>query len=171
MQDTHYLAHMNTVRPIGPLSADQPHMTFFLNQFFKINSFAHETDGLRWYNHGLRSPDGEYLPLEDLLNLRTEGTEDNPHIMTVGGWKSVKALHTFSYRHKDHAESMRNLRNWVDRSEGPTLVLWWQPRNERVTLQSAWDRLMCLRENGPSAEAFSLQTRFEQPRSPLREAG
>lgn len=55
---------------------------------------------------------------------------------------------------------MARLRDWVDRSEGPTTVLWWTQAGVRTTPDASWERLTRLRRDGPGPEAFSLQTLF-----------
>lgn len=157
------LAHLNVVRPLGPLGADVPERIFFLEQVVPIFATADNTDGLFWHQHGIRQPDGSYLALPELLTLETEGGAKNPHVMTMAGWKDFKALHEFSHRMTLHVEGMKQLRHWVDRSEGPTMVMWWVPKGERVELEAAWQRLQTLRTYGPTPEAFTLQQRFDPP--------
>ena len=63
----------------------------------------------------------------------------------------------------NHIEGMKGLRHWVDRSEGPTTVMWWDTPGRRVTLEEGWNKLQQLRQNGPSEFAFNLQNRFDPP--------
>ena len=153
------------MRPLGPLREDVPERIFFLEQVLPIFQKGDEDDGMFWHQHGIRQADGSYLSLPDLLTLETDGGESNPHVMTMAGWRDVAAMHQFSHRMPLHVEGMKRLRHWVDRSEGPTMVMWWAPRGQRVELEDAWQRLQRLRADGPSPEAFTLQQRFDPPES------
>lgn len=72
-------------------------------------------------------------------------------------------MHRFAYRDTLHREGMKTLRDWVDRSEGPAMVMWWAPKGTRVSLDEGWERLHLLRRKGPTEQAFTLQTRFDPP--------
>lgn len=159
----HYLAHLNVVRPVGPMGPDVPEAQYFFRQLQALLPQAKAFEGMRWHNHGARMPDGSYLDLPELVSLSTQSGEDNPHVMTMAGWDSAQALHGFAYRVRDHMEGMKTLRDWVDRSEGSTMAMWWVPNGERVTLEGAWEKLHHLREHGPTPDAFTLQERFEAP--------
>ncbi len=159
----HVLVHMNVVRPIGAFSAAHPNAIYFFQQLPKVFAQARQDGDLLWHNHGVRAPDGQFLDMEGLLAYTAQKTEDNCHIMTMAGWKDVQAMHRFTYREPLHINGMKTLRDWVDRSEGPTMVMWWVPRGTRVSLDDAWKKLVLLRGDGPSPEAFSLQTRFPCP--------
>ncbi|MEM6535534.1 MAG: DUF3291 domain-containing protein, partial [Pseudomonadota bacterium] len=152
----------NVVRPLGAIAADNVERRYFFEQVQDIFDIAKTTEGLIWHNHGLRRSDGIYLELLDLVTIETDGA-DNPYVMTMAGWRDVKAMHAFSHRMRRHVDGMKALRHWVDRSEGPTMVMWWSRKGERVELEAAWDRLQKLRTNGPTPEAFTLQTRFDAP--------
>jgi len=159
---TYQLIHLNVVRPIGQFSAELPEAQYFFSQLPTVFGDADKSDGLRWHNHGIRLADGKYLDLPEIFTLRTEG-EQNPHVMTMAGWEDAKALHSFAYRMKSHADGMKRLRHWVDRSQGPTMVMFWAERGHRVTLEQGWDRLCRLRKDGPSEDAFNLQQRYDAP--------
>ncbi|MEX0311410.1 MAG: DUF3291 domain-containing protein [Tateyamaria sp.] len=157
----HMLVHLNVVRPLGPFSAAHPNAQFFFGELPKVFARAKADDGMFWHTHGARMPDGAYGDMNDLLGLQTERTEDNFHILTMAGWRDVQALHRFAYRDALHRSGMKTLRDWVDRSEGPTMVLWWAERGTRVALEDGWDRLQSLRQNGATPQAFTLQRRFD----------
>lgn len=159
----HMLVHLNVVRPVGPFSVAQPEAVYFFQRMPLVFAAAKEDPGLRWHNHGARAPDGAFLTMEAAMNRPTTRTEENCHILTMAGWTDVAAMHRFAYRLDLHREGMKRLRDWVDRSEGATMVLWWARRENRVTLEEAWDRLAQLRRQGPGPEAFTLQQRFAPP--------
>ncbi|WP_299607754.1 DUF3291 domain-containing protein [uncultured Tateyamaria sp.] len=159
----HMLVHLNVVRPLGPFSASHPHAQYFFDQLPHVFARAKADDGMYWHNHGARLPDGTYGEMSDLLALQTDRTEDNFHILTMAAWQDVRAMHRFAYRDELHREGMKTLRGWVDRTQGPTMVMWWATKGTRVALEDGWNRLHQLREDGPSVEAFTLQNRFPPP--------
>ena len=159
----HMLVHLNAVRPIGPFSANHPHAQFFFGELPKVFARAKADDGMFWHNHGARLPDGTCGDMNDILTLQTGRTDENFHILTMAGWRDVQAMHRFAYREPLHRNGMKTLRDWVDRSQGATMVMWWAKRGARVALEDGWTRLQTLRTDGPSAQCFTLQTRFPPP--------
>ncbi|MGB1208618.1 MAG: DUF3291 domain-containing protein [Paracoccaceae bacterium] len=155
------LVHLNVVRPVAGFDVSDPNPSYFFRQFPRVAAQARTYEGMRWHTHGARMPDGRYLTLPEFTALRTDSFEANPHIMTMAGWRDVAALHAFAYRTDLHRAGVKTLRDWVDRSEGPTLVMWWDKAGRRVGLEEAWDKLCRLRREGPSQGAFTLQQRFE----------
>ena len=159
----HMLVHLNVVRPVGPFNADHPNARYFFGQLPLVFALAKQDGDMFWHAHGARSPDGRYVEMADILAQRTEATEDNLHIMTMAARRDLAAMQRFAYREPLHAEGIRKLKGWVDRSEGPTLALWWVPRGTRVSLEDAWDRLARLRREGPSDAVFTPRTAVAPP--------
>ncbi|MEM7630657.1 MAG: DUF3291 domain-containing protein [Pseudomonadota bacterium] len=157
------LVHLNVVRPLGAFTASHPNAVYFFSQLPAIFARAKADDGMLWHAHAARTPAGAYADMDGLLALRTKRTEDNFHILTMAAWQDAAALHRFAYRDPLHREGMKALRDWVDRSDGPTMVLWWERRGTRVALEEAWTRLQHLRAHGPTRHAFTLQCSFVRP--------
>ena len=86
-----------------------------------------------------------------------------PDVSTMGGWASLERLREFSYSGKTHPPSMRRLAAEIDRSAGPSFVMWWSPKEEKVTLEDGWQKLQHLREHGSTPEAFSLDDPMDPP--------
>ena len=159
----HMLVHLNVVRPVGPFTASHPNAQYFFGQLPGVFARAKVDGDMFWHNHGARAPDGRYLEMADFLAQKTHETGGNLHIMTMAGWRDVAAMHRFAYREPLHRDGMKTLRDWVDRSQDPTMVMWWVPLGARVSLEEAWSKLQVLRENGASEQAFTLQPRFPPP--------
>ncbi|WP_299371958.1 DUF3291 domain-containing protein [uncultured Tateyamaria sp.] len=159
----HMLVHLNVVRPVGAFSIDHPNAQYFFAQLPLVFAQARADDDLLWHNHGARMPDGSYTDTNGIIGHRSDRTEDNIHILTMAGWRDLAAMHRFTYREPLHRDGMKTLRDWVDRSEGPTMVMWWAPRGTRVSLEAAWDKMQMLRRDGPGPDAFTLQQRFDPP--------
>lgn len=159
----YYLAHLNVVRPIGPFNASHPNAVYFFSQLEAMFEAAKTFEGLYWHKHGARRPDGRLADMMEFVQADTSGTEENVHVLTMAGWSDVAALHRFAYRLDLHREGVRTLRDWVDRSQGATMVMWWVPSGQKVSLEDGWERLEKLRRDGPSQAAFSLQKRYAAP--------
>lgn len=157
------LVHLNVVRPVVPITAFGETEQYFTHQLQRIFLQAASFAGLKWHVHGARLPDGSYLALPEFFTFSSASASDNPHVMTMAGWQDARALHQFSHRLRDHVDGMKALRDWVDRSEGATMVMWWSERSKRVKLDDGWERLQHLRVHGPSPDAFNMQQRFEAP--------
>lgn len=158
----YFLAHFNVARPLGQFSVHSDESKYFFEQLRILFEREHLHDGLLWHRHGMRAPDGRELNFFEIPAMNTKDL-GNPHIYTLGGWKDVRAVHSFAHRDTQHVENMKKLRHWIDRSEGANMVMWWARKDVRISLKMAWDRLERLRANGPSAHAFSLQDRFDAP--------
>ncbi|WP_299684992.1 DUF3291 domain-containing protein [uncultured Tateyamaria sp.] len=157
------LVHLNVVRPLGAFTASHPNAVYFFSQLPAVFAKAKADDGLLWHNHGARTPQGGFADMNGILALQTERTKDNFDILTMAGWKDAAALHRFAYRDPLHRDGMKTLRDWVDRSDGATMVMWWERRGTRVTLETGWQKLLHLRAQGPTPDAFCMQTRFDMP--------
>lgn len=156
------LVHMNVVRPVEGFNARHPTILFFFDRFQKLLPVAKADEGLKWHNHGARMPDGRFIDLPELVALDTQSMEENPHVLTMAGWRDAAALKAFAYRSPIHAEGIKVMRDWVDKSQGPTMVLWWWPKGKRVSLEDGWSRVERLRRDGPTHEAFTLRD-FRDP--------
>ncbi len=156
------LVHINVFRPLGVVSADDPNAQFFFSQLPGIFAAADAEEDLFWHNHALRTPDGDFLTFEEVFAAAEQGFA-SPDVITMAGWRDVNALHKFAYRYAPHRDGMKALREWSDRSVGATLAMWWAPKSERITIRKGWEKMLQLREEGPSEEVFTLQTRFAPP--------
>ena len=156
------LIHINVFRPLGVVSADDPNAQFFFSQLPGIFAAADAEEDLYWHNHALRTREGEFLTFEEVFAAAEQGFA-SPDVITMAGWRDVNALHKFAYRYTPHRDGMKTLRDWSDRSVGATLAMWWAPKSERITIRKGWEKMLRLREEGPSQDVFTLQTRFDPP--------
>ena len=158
------LIHINVFRPLGRISIDDPNARFFFSQLPEIFAAADSEPDMFWHNHALRTQTGDFLTFEEVFAASEEGFY-NPDVITMASWRDVSALHKFAYRFEQHRDGMKRLRDWSDRSVGATLAMWWAPRTERITIQKGWEKISQLRAEGPSQDVFSLQNRFDPPKS------
>jgi hypothetical protein len=155
------LAHLNVVKPTTELSPDNENLRYFLSKLPEVFAAAAEDPEMAMHTHAFRTEAGDYIQLEDFESLLP--TLKQPHVMTMAVWRSIDSLMKFAYRGSVHGRAMRPLKDWVNRDEGPTLVLWWIAADDRVTPESAWERLEALRRDGPTEYAFDLRNRFPAP--------
>ena len=148
MTDAYELAQLNIGRPLGPLDSDV--MAEFVAGLAPINALADAAPGFVWR---LQDDAG------DATSFR--GFGDDSLLVNMSTWASLDALADFVYR-SAHTAYMRRRRSWFERMDVYT-VLWWVPAGHRPTLAEAEERLVALRNDGPTARAFTFQQPFPQP--------
>jgi len=77
-------------------------------------------------------------------------------------WRDVAALSEFVHK-SGHVEYLKRRKEWFDRIVEAYVVLWWVPTGHRPTVQEGVDRLMLLRAQGPTAQAFTFRQAFAAP--------
>jgi hypothetical protein len=91
---------------------------------------------------------------------RFPGHEDDARLIAnLTVWTDGAALDHFVHR-SGHAMYLRRRREWFERAEQPTTVLWWIDEGHLPDLVEAAARLDQLRRDGPTAAAFDMTTRF-----------
>lgn len=161
MAKEYRLIHFNSARPIGTFSLENEFVRVFLALLPRVFTDANEFDGLIWHQHGVRRESGDWVEPQNAFPHPVGLC--NPDICTMAGWRDVDALKEFSYSGRTHPPSMKRLATEVDRSHGATFVMWWAERGDRVTLEDGWNKLVQLRTEGPSSEAFTLDTLAAHP--------
>lgn len=142
------LAQLNVAVPKAPL--DSPVMADFMNALDRINAIADSADGFVWR---LQTDDG------NATSLRPFGDET---MVNLSVWEDADALKAFMYQ-TDHMGYLRRRREWFETPEEAIVVLWWVPQGHLPTVEEARERLLRLRADGPSQEAFSFRELFGPP--------
>ncbi|WNF29560.1 DUF3291 domain-containing protein [Streptomyces sp. C11-1] len=145
----HELAQVNISRLRFPL--DSPQLKDFVDGLDPVNTVADEADGFLWR---LRSDSG------NATDVPVFG--DDWLIVNMSVWRDVEALTAFMYAGR-HRELMSRRREWFEQIQEAMTALWWVPAGERPTVADAEERLLHLREHGPTERAFTLRTRFPAP--------
>ena len=83
-------------------------------------------------------------------------------IVNMSVWESVDALAEYVYA-TTHRAVLRRRRDWFDRMAEAYLALWWIPCGHIPTTAEAEDRVLHLREHGPTPHAFTLRQHFPAP--------
>lgn len=142
------LAQLNIGRLLAPI--DSPVVSGFVDNLERINALADSAPGFIWR---LQSDAG------DATEFRLF---DEETLVNMSVWKDVESLRDFVYQ-SAHVEIMRRRKEWFELIREAYQVLWWVPAGHRPGLQEAGERLERLREQGPTAEAFTFQAAFAKP--------
>ena len=142
------LAQLNIAALKAPL--DSPELKDFVDNLDRINALAEGSAGFVWRLKG----DGN-----DATSLRPLGEEI---IVNMSVWRDVAALRDYVYR-SGHVEIMRRRREWFSRMAEAYMVLWWVPAGHQPTMAEAVERLTLLRQQGPTAQAFTFAEAFSAP--------
>ena len=139
------LAQLNIARPLGPL--DSAVMAEFMGALDKVNTMAEAAPGFLWR---LQDDSGNATALHPM------GPDV---IVNMSVWRDVSSLSDFVHK-SGHVDYLKRRREWFERIAEAYVVLWWVPRGHRPGLQEGVDRLMRLRNLGPTPEAFTFRQVF-----------
>ncbi|NDZ66686.1 DUF3291 domain-containing protein [Streptomyces cyaneofuscatus] len=145
----HELAQVNIAWLRFPL--DSPELKDFVDGLDPVNAVADQAEGFVWR---LRSESG------NATDVPVFG--DAWLIVNMSVWRDAEALTAFMYAGQ-HRELLRRRREWFEQVREAMTALWWVPSGERPTVADAEERLLHLREQGPTERAFTLRTRFPAP--------
>jgi uncharacterized protein DUF3291 len=144
-----HLCQYNIGRAIADL--DDPVMAGFVGGQDQLYALAETSPGYIWR---LQPEEGEgsVLPFPD----------DPRMVVGLTVWEDLETLKNYVYKN-DHAEYLRKRRQWFEKLEGPTAVLWWMPAGEFPTVAEGQRRLERLAAQGPTRAAFTFQSPFPPP--------
>lgn len=142
------LAQLNVARMREPL--ESPGMADFVANLERINALAEGSPGFVWR---LQTDDG------DATALRPFGAD---MLVNMSTWSDVESLSHYVYK-TAHVEILRRRKEWFERMELPSYVLWWVPAGHRPDADEARARLEMLRTQGPTPFAFSFREVFAAP--------
>jgi hypothetical protein len=145
-----HLAQLNIARLVD--GQDSPTVAEFMNAIEAINLLGRSTPGFVWMltdDNGVGAT-GERFPGHE---------DDDQVIVNLTVWEDFDSLHHFVNR-SGHAMYLRRRREWFERADQPTTVLWWIEVGHTPDLVEAAERLDRLRADGPTPDAFDMVTRF-----------
>lgn len=148
-----HLAQLNVGRLVdGP---DSPTVAEFMNALAPINLLGETSPGFVWM---LKDEDGE-----GATGQRLPGHEDDERfIVNLTVWTDLESLQHFTTR-SGHGMYLRRRREWFEKPEQATTVLWWIEEGHLPDLNEAADRLARLRREGPTPAAFDFKKAFPTP--------
>lgn len=144
----HQLAQLNVARLLAPLHS--PQLRGFVNALAGVNAEADRAPGFVW------------RMIDEPGDTRPALLFGADVIVNLSVWESVAALQAFAFR-SDHAQVLRQRRQWFAPMEQAYLAMWWVPAGHRPPLEEAAERLALLRAQGPSERAFGFGQVFESP--------
>ena len=138
------VAHFNLALARAPY--ESPIMHDFVANLDRIYAVAEDSPGFVW---------------------RPEVDEDSSifgenYLVNTSVWKDVESLENFVFK-SAHKEIMRRRKEWFEAIKKAYTVLWWIPAEHRPALVEAKSKIEQLRQDGPSAAAFTFSTRFSAP--------
>ncbi|MFD9326941.1 DUF3291 domain-containing protein [Streptomyces sp. NPDC060065] len=140
------LAQVNIGRLKAPL--DSPQLKDFVEALDPVNAVADAADGFVWR---LQSDSGDATDLAVF--------DDEWLIINMSTWRDTNALTAFMYQGQ-HRELLARRRDWFERVEEAMVAMWWVPAGHRPTVAEAEERILHLRDRGPTAYAFTLRKSF-----------
>lgn len=146
------LAQVNIGRILAPM--DSPELADFVALLDPVNAVADRSPGFVWR---LQTEDGNATAMRVF--------DDHWLIVNMSTWQSPDALLEYVYGPM-HKMVLRRRREWFARVAEAMTALWWVPAGHRPSVREAEDRLVLLRANGPTPEAFTLRDTFPPPGQP-----
>ena len=145
---SYHLAQLNIGEMIAPM--DSPLVADFVNNLDRINALADEAPGFIWR---LQSEGGNAME----YRIFDENT-----LVNMSVWEDRDSLFAYVYQ-SAHVEFIRRRKEWFHHMKELFMVLWWIPEGHIPTIEEARDRLMHLREQGPTPHAFTFKKFFPAP--------
>ena len=142
------LAQLNIAHLKAPM--DSPLLADFVANLDRINALAEEAPGFVWR---LQTEDGDATSLRPF---------DEMTIVNMSVWESAEALYDYVYN-SAHVEIMKQRKKWFHFMKEAYVVLWWVPAGHEPSMEEAKVKLMLLREQGPTPEAFTMKKSFPAP--------
>ncbi|MCY0933382.1 DUF3291 domain-containing protein [Streptomyces sp. H34-S4] len=143
---THELAQVNISRLKYPL--DSPELKDFVDGLDHVNAVADAAQGFVWRLEGEGG---------DATGVRV--FDDEWIIINMSVWRDADSLNSFMYAGR-HRELMARRREWFEHVKEAMTALWWVPAGKRPTVADAEERLVHLREHGPTPHVFTLREQF-----------
>lgn len=150
----HELAQVNIARLVSPL--DSVALADFVGALDEVNADAERAPGFCWR---LADDTGNATAIPAFA---WDVGDSQGVIVNLSTWKSAEALKDYIYSGR-HVAMLRQRRKWFHRVAEATTALWWVPAGHRPPTQEAEQRLRHLRDNGPTAHAFTMREAFPPP--------
>jgi heme-degrading monooxygenase HmoA len=148
------LAQVNIARMLAPM--DSPLLADFVAALDQVNDAADAAPGFVWR---LQTEDGNATSIRA---FEWDQAGSAGVLVNMSVWESVEALAAYVYS-DTHRQVLRRRRGWFERMGEAHLALWWIPRGHLPTTQEAEERVLRLRESGPTPYAFTLREHFPPP--------
>ena len=144
-----HLAQVNISRLLAPLDSEL--LSEFVAALDPVNASGDAAPGFVWR---LQTEDGDATAVRIF--------DDPDLIINLTVWTDLQSLGDFAFG-RPHVEIMRKRRTWFAKPTEAMTALWWIPGGTRPTVRDAEQRLVALRQDGPTPFAFTMRTPFPAP--------
>ena len=144
------LAQLNLARARYPLSSAE--MADFVAMIAEVNAAAEASDGFIWR---LRDEGDGALS----VRLAAAGLDGDDMLVNMSVWRDVAALRAFVIDDPGHRDVMKRRFEWFHRAVEPMTVCWYVDEGEVPTVVDAQEKLLTLRQSGPSESLFEYSHR------------
>ncbi len=144
-----HIAQINIATMRYPI--EHREMAPFVAQLESVNALADGAPGFVWR---LQDESGDATSINAYA--------DENILINMSVWESIEALFEFSYK-SAHAEPLRARKQWFTPMNEAVVALWWVDAGHVPDVGEGVGRLEHLRQNGPSAHAFTFKNRFPTP--------
>ncbi|MFZ4510715.1 MAG: DUF3291 domain-containing protein [Candidatus Nanopelagicales bacterium] len=148
------LAQVNIARLREPL--DSPTLADFVAALDPVNAEAEAAPGFLWR---LQSDEGNATSIRA---FEWDEADSAGVIVNLSTWESPEALRAYIFAGL-HRQVLKRRREWFHHVAEATTALWWVPEGHHPGTDEAESRVRTLREFGPSAEAFGLDSVVPPP--------
>jgi len=145
------LAQVNVARMREPL--DSPRLAGFVAALDPVNAVADAAPGFVWR---LQTEDGNATAVRA---FEWDRAGSAGVLVNMSVWESVEALAAYVYSDA-HRRVLRRRREWFEQMTEAQTALWWILRGYTPTTGEAEERVLYLRESGPTPYAFTLKVHF-----------
>jgi len=150
-----HLAQLNIGKIRYPQESEE--MSGFVNALDEINALAEASPGFVWRLKG------------DGGNAMDYTVIDGETLVNMSVWRDRESLYDYVYK-TAHASFLARRKEWFHMPSEGHMVLWWVRAGHEPTLEEAVERLMYLRDHGPTPMAFTFKRAFDWDGEPLAAA-
>jgi hypothetical protein len=137
-------------------SLDSPLLADFVAALDPVNAAAEQAPGFIWR---LKTAEGNAT---SILAFEWDRAGSAGVVVNMSVWASVGALAAYVYS-DTHRQVLRRRYTWFERMAEAHSALWWIPLGHIPTTPEAEERVLRLREDGPTPSAFTLKEHFPPP--------
>jgi hypothetical protein len=147
---------MNIAWMHGKIS--DPAMSGLASRMDELNALAEHSPGFVW-----RLPTSEIRP-ETLEPFEAifPGFHRDMLFYNMSVWQTIEDLRAYTFD-SAHAEMLNERHQWIDRIAGASAALWWVAAGHLPTISESAAKWRCLKEHGPTPEAFTMRRSFPMP--------
>lgn len=151
------LAQVNIARLAAAL--EDPRLADFVTALDPVNAVAERAPGFVWR---LQTEDGNATAIHA---FEWDAADSAGIITNMSVWTGMDSLATFVYGEL-HRQVLKRRREWFELIHEAYTACWWVPVGQRPTTADAEERILHLREHGPTPYAFTLRESFAAPDEP-----